>query len=494
MKKAEDQLLVIFGASGDLTGRKLMPALYELHTRQLLPDRFAVLGAARTPYNDEEFRRLQAENIRKERSSGPPDEALLQNFLQRVHYLTFETTDPNEYLRLKERIQSLRTTENLPDRLLFYMATPPFLYCVIPACLKHSGLNTTEDAEGWRRLIVEKPFGHSLESARQLNNHLCSIFQEKDIYRIDHYLGKETVQNILVLRFSNGIFEPLWNRNYIDSVEIRASETLGVEKRGKYYDHAGALRDMVQNHLMQLLGFTAMEPPAAFSPETIRDEIAKVFRSLRIYRPEEIDKAAVRGQYKGYRNEPDVAPESTTETYVALKLLIDNWRWGGVPFYIYTGKKLPDRTSEIVIKFKSTPYILFAGQCSGSSCNKLVIRIQPDEHISLHFGLKVPGAGFTVKQVEMDFRYNSLGDKRLPEAYERLLMDAMQGDSTLYARNDAVLACWAVTEPILERWKSLGGKGLYSYKPGEDGPREKSLIGGQVADCCDINPTKADPS
>ncbi|MCM1108769.1 MAG: glucose-6-phosphate dehydrogenase [Clostridium sp.] len=484
MKRAEDQMLIIFGASGDLTGRKLMPALFELYTRNLLPERFVVLGAARTAYSDEVYRDLQAQNIRNIRSLTAEEETSLQTFLQRVSYLTFESTDPNEYNRLKEKIHELRKKENLPDRLLYYMATPPFMYCVIPACLEHCRLNKTEESNGWRRLVVEKPFGHSLESARQLNKHLCSIFDEKDIYRIDHYLGKETVQNILVLRFSNGIFEPLWNRNYIDSVEIYATETLGVEKRGKYYDGAGALRDMVQNHLMQLLAFVAMEAPSAFEPESIRDEITKVFRSLHLYQAGEIDEWIIRGQYEGYRNEPDVAPDSTTETYVAMKLLIDNWRWSSVPFYIRTGKKLPAKTSEIVINFKSTPHSLFVGQCSGSSCNKLVIRIQPDESISLHFGLKMPGAGFTVKQVEMDFQYNSLGNERLPEAYERLLMDVMQGDATLYARNDALLASWAVIDPILQHWKSQGEKGLYRYQAGKDGPPEKNRIDREQTDSC----------
>ncbi|MDE7377491.1 MAG: glucose-6-phosphate dehydrogenase [Paraprevotella sp.] len=474
MKRAEDQILIIFGASGDLTGRKLVPALYELHTRQLLPERFAILGAARTAYNDEEYRDQQARNIRNTRTLTPEEEAALPSFLQRVHYLTIESTDPDEYERLKDRIHELRHKENLPDRLLYYMATPPFMYRVIPSCLEHCRLNKTEEPDGWRRIVVEKPFGHSLESAQQLNSHLRGIFDEKEIYRIDHYLGKETVQNILVLRFSNGIFEPLWNRNYIDSVEISATETLGVGTRGKYYDGAGALRDMVQNHLMQLLGFIAMESPSAFESETIRDEITKVFRSLHPYLPNEIDEWVVRGQYEGYRNEPDVAPNSTTETYVAMKLFIDNWRWSGVPFYIRTGKNLPAKTSEIVVNFKSTPHSLFVGQCSGSSCNKLVIRIQPDESISLHFGLKKPGAGFTVKQVEMDFKYNSLGEERLPDAYERLLMDVMQGDSTLYARNDALLASWTVIDPILQHWNACGEKGLYLYKAGQDGPSENS--------------------
>jgi len=337
-------------------------------------------------------------------------------------------------------------------------------------------MNTADADDGWRRVIVEKPFGTSLATAQHLNKHLAQIFEEKEIYRIDHYLGKETVQNILVLRFSNGIFEPLWNRNYIDSIEISASETLGVEKRGKYYDGAGALRDMIQNHLMQLMAFTAMESPSSFDPEPIRDEIVKVFRSLHVYTPDEMDNMIVRGQYEGYRNEPNVSPQSTTETYVAIKMIIENWRWNGVPFYITTGKKLPEKASEIVVNFKNTPHQLFIGQCSGSSCNKLTIRIQPDENISLKFGLKIPGAGFKVRQVGMDFRYDSLSNVSLPDAYERLLLDAMLGDSTLYARSDALEASWRIIDPILQHWQDEGEKNLFNYEPGENGPEEKSRL------------------
>lgn len=323
-----------------------------------------------------------------------------------------------------------------------------------------------------RRIIVEKPFGSDLETARRLNGLLRGIFAEREIYRIDHYLGKETVQNILVLRFSNGIFEPLWNRNYIDRVEIRATETLGVGNRGKYYDGAGAMRDMVQNHLMQLMAFAAMEAPAVFEPEPMRDEIVKVFRSLRPYTAQRMDRDIVRAQYRGYREEKDVSPDSTTETFVAMKFYIDNWRWGGVPFLLYTGKKLDRKESEIVVRFKSTPQRLFAGQCSGSSCNKLTIRIQPDESVSLGFGLKMPGAGFRVKQVSMDFRYDSLSHNYLPDAYERLLLDAILGDSTLYARSDALEASWKIIDPVLRHWAEHPSRGLRFYTPGSQGPEE----------------------
>lgn len=485
MKKASDQLLVIFGASGDLTARKLLPSLFELHVRELLPEHFCILGAARTDYTDEEYRAEEKKQILEASKNKDLDEAQLDSFLRRVFYLAFDSTNSAEYGKLKERIRFLQQQEQLPDKVIYYLATPPLMYELVPTCLQENRMNVPEKEDGWRRVIVEKPFGTSLESAQRLNQHLCKIFDEKEIYRIDHYLGKETVQNILVLRFSNGIFEPLWNRNYVDSVEISASETLGVENRGKYYDGAGALRDMIQNHLMQLMAFTTMESPSVFDPEPIRDEIVKVFRALRPYQPKEIDKLIVRGQYDGYRQEKNVAPDSNTETYVAMKMFIDNWRWSGVPFYIFTGKKLPEKTSEIVVNFKSTPHQLFAGQCSGSSCNKLIIRIQPNESITLKFGLKMPGAGFTVKQVGMDFRYDSLSKSYLPDAYERLLLDAMLGDSTLYARSDALEASWKLIDPILRHWQEEGSKNLFFYEPGEDGPLEKALLGMLPDDSCD---------
>lgn len=483
MKTASDQLLVIFGASGDLTGRKLLPSLYELHVRGLLPQRFCILGAARTEYTDDQFRAQEKEHVREALKNKEQDETQLDSFFLRVFYQAFDSTNTAEYGKLKDRIHSLQQQEQLPDKVIYYLATPPLMYELIPACLKENGMNVPETSDGWRRVIVEKPFGTSLESAQRLNKHLCKIFDEQEIYRIDHYLGKETVQNILVLRFSNGIFEPLWNRNYIDSIEISASETLGVEGRGKYYDSAGALRDMVQNHLMQLMAFVAMESPSVFDPEPIRDEIVKVFRALRPYKTYDIDNLIVRGQYDGYREEKNVALNSTTETYVAMKLFIDNWRWSDVPFYIFTGKKLPEKTSEIIVNFKSTPHQLFAGQCSGGSCNKLIIRIQPNESISLKFGLKMPGAGFTVKQVGMDFRYDSLSKSYLPDAYERLLLDAMLGDSTLYARSDALEASWRLIDPILQHWKEEGDKNLFFYEPGEDGPLEKAKLGRTPKDC-----------
>lgn len=489
MKRANNQLLVIFGASGDLTGRKLLPALFELYISKMLPEHFAILGAARTAFTDDAYRDEQRKHILEARVNKETDSNDLDNFLRIVFYLAFDSTNSAEYVKLKDRIHLLREQEGLPDKIIYYLATPPLMYELIPTDLKENGLNVPETADGWRRIIVEKPFGTSFETAEALNKHLCRIFNENEIYRIDHYLGKETVQNILVLRFSNGIFEPLWNRNYIDSVEISASETLGVENRGKYYDGAGAMRDMIQNHLMQLMAFAAMESSSVFDPEPIRDEIVKVFRAIRPYTVREMNEWVVRGQYDGYRNEKNVAPDSNTETYVGMKFFIDNWRWSGVPFYFFTGKKLPQKSSEIIIHFKSTPHQLFAGQCSGSSCNKLIIRIQPDESITLRFGLKMPGAGFTVKQVGMEFRYDSLTSAHLPEAYERLLLDAMLGDSTLYSRSDALEASWRFIDPILRHWKEEDSKNLFFYEPGQNGPLERMMLGagsmGAPCDSCD---------
>ncbi|WP_455497070.1 glucose-6-phosphate dehydrogenase [Coprobacter sp.] len=479
MEKADSQMLVILGASGDLTTRKLIPALYELYIRNLLPENFVVLGVARTALTDDEFRQKQRDGILASQKELSAKDIRLNLFLECLFYVNFDTRDTAVYGVLKDRVNELQKRYLLPDNIIFYMATPPEMYEVIPVGLQKSGL--TYSATGFRRIVVEKPFGTNLKSAQHLTRLLESIFDEHDIFRIDHYLGKETVQNILVLRFSNGIFEPLWNRNYVDYVEIISTETLGVENRGNYYETAGALRDMIQNHLLQLMAFIAMEPPATFDPESIRDEIAKVFRSLHHYTPEELQKQIVRGQYiagniegekvQSYRDEKNVDVKSVRETYVAMKLELDNWRWGGTPFYIYTGKRLAEKKTEIIIHFKSTPQQLFVGQCSGSSCNQLVIRVQPDESIALRFGLKVPGSGFEVRQVSMDFLYSSLSDKKLPDAYERLLLDVMLGDSTLYSRADAQEASWRFIDPIIDDWTKKGNEGLTFYPAGSEGPR-----------------------
>ncbi len=482
MTLPDDQVLVIFGASGDLTNRKLLPALFELFLNRLLPERFLILGVARTECSDMEYREQQKEALLKLRGEKPFDQAKTDAFLQLVYYTHINTDDLAAYSQLKERLLRLRQQHGIPDKVIYYLATPPTMYERIPAGLQKYELNKTGEAGGWRRIIVEKPFGSNLESALQLNAFLMTIFNEQDIYRIDHYLGKETVQNILVLRFSNGIFEPLWNRNYIDHVDINVMETLGVENRGRYYEKAGAMRDMVQNHLMHLMAFIAMESPAAFDAESLRDEIVKVFRSLHPASGSDVIRAQyTNGSINGkdvpaYRSEKEVEPGSNTETYVAMKFFIDNWRWSGVPFYVYTGKRLPEKKTEIAIHFKSTPHHFFSGECQGGSCNKLIIRIQPDEGISLKFGLKIPGAGFKVKQTSMDFSYSSLSDSYLADAYERLLLDAMQGDSMLYNRSDAMEASWKFIDPVLQEWASDPEHNLFYYSAGSNGPDERTIL------------------
>lgn len=498
MLRAKDQILVIFGASGDLTKRKLMPALFELFRSGALPEKFAILGVSRTAFSDSTFRDFQREKLLE--FAKNPTEAELDAFLTMLYYASFDTKNTDEYGTLKEKIFSLQTQLGLGDRIVFDIASPPELFETVVDGLSKFGMNKSVGEDSFRRIIVEKPFGSDLKSAVKLNTILSKNFEEQQIYRIDHYLGKETVQNILVLRFSNGIFEPLWNRNYIEFVEISVYETLGVENRASYYEKSGALRDMIQNHLMNLLAFTTLETPSNFSPEAIRDEISKVMRSLRPLNAEDVKQNVIRAQYaenpeksvKGYLQEDGVNPNSTTETFAMLKLFIDNWRWAGVPFFLSTGKRMPEKKSEIVIHFKSTPQQFFEGQCMGKSCNKLTIRIQPDEGISLMFGLKEPGTSFKVRQVAMDFKYESLNKVRLPEAYERLLLDAMLGDPTLYSKSDAQLASWKIIDPILKYWKSAPRQDLLTYKANSMVPFEaQNLIaiaeGGNV---CQITPAE----
>lgn len=478
MKETEDQILIIFGASGDLTKRMLLPSLYELHVRGMLPEHFVVLGTSRSAMSDDEFRlslRTMLQELKGEKASSGQE---VDRFMQNVYYQSFDPAAGSD--ELGDRAMLLMEENDIPMRVVYYLATPPASQQSITKYLGQSCLFEVKEKGGWHRIVVEKPFGTSLVTAQELNESLLQVFRESEIYRIDHFLGKETVQNILVLRFANEIFESLWNWNYVDYVEIYALESIGIETRGKYYDEVGALRDMVQNHLMQLLAFVAMESPATIEPEVIRDEIVKVLRSLRPLTEEEIPLRAVRAQYQpgelkgqavpGYLQEKDVSSASSTETYVALKMFIDNWRWSHVPFYIYTGKRLKDKKSGVVVHFKSTPHKLFTGQCEGTSCNQLIIRMTPDEGVMLKFGLKMPGGGFTVKQVGMDFLYASLCDNYLPGAYERLLLDVMQGDSMLYTRDDALEASWRFIDPIVNYWKEHSGEQLLKYAAGSDGP------------------------
>jgi glucose-6-phosphate 1-dehydrogenase len=475
MKQTEPHILVIFGASGDLTKRKLIPALYELHSQQLLPEKLAVLGVSRTELTDTDFRGKMKEFL----SIQPHNEKDIEAFLEHLYYQPLSTADSSEYPILKSRLKALGKELSIPANYIYYLSTPPNLYQVIPKSLAEVGLNNAKN--GFKRLIIEKPFGTDLDSAQELNKNLLNYFDEDQLYRIDHYLGKETVQNMLVTRFSNGIFEPIWNHNFIHHIEITSAETLGVEDRGGYYDHSGAMRDMVQNHLMQLVGMVAMEPPVVIEADAIRNEILKVFQSLRPISEAEVASHVIRGQYtqshigkeqvKGYRDETGVDPDSRTETFVAMKFFIDNFRWAGVPFYIRTGKKLPARVTEVVIHFKNTPHHLFGNQAETEPVsNQLVLRIQPDEGILLKIGMKVPGAGFRVQTVNMDFHYDQLSDIYLPTAYGRLLLDCMQGDATLYARGDAVEKAWEYVQPILNAWKNNPDIPIYGYPAGTWGP------------------------
>ncbi|HSL85376.1 MAG TPA: glucose-6-phosphate dehydrogenase, partial [Bacteroidales bacterium] len=435
-------------------------------------------GVSRTSYSDESFRKKMIEGIRKFSENIHLNEQKIVEFTSNLSYFQMDMSLPEEYTRLQVELKDKEIKEGVDNNCLFYLSTPPGLFGIVSGNLGKVGLGAP--SKGYSRIIIEKPFGYDLESCRALNQQLHEAFTENQIYRIDHYLGKETVQNLLVMRFANGIFEPLWNRNYVHHIEITSSESIGVEGRGGYYDGAGALRDMLQNHLLQMVGLTAMEPPSSMTADSIRNEIMKVLQSLKPINQDDVPLQVIRGQYMasnvrgemipGYREEKDVNPVSRTETYVAMKFYIDNWRWGGVPFYIRTGKRLPTRVTEVVVHFKPTPHGLFQKDETCRSCNQLIIRIQPDEGILLKFGMKQPGAGFKVKAVNMDFHYSDLSDIHLPSAYERLLYDAMTGDSTLYARADAVEAAWRFVAPIQEVWKNDPSQIIYGYPSGTWGP------------------------
>ncbi|CAM2966188.1 glucose-6-phosphate dehydrogenase [Glaesserella parasuis] len=474
--KADNNCIVIFGASGDLTYRKLIPALYNLYKIGRLSEHFSVLGVARSPLTDETFRQKMHDTLVKlENASGD----VLEKFCEYLYYQSVNTSDAVDYAKLLPRLDELHDKYGTGGNTLYYLSTPPSLYGVIPECLSAHGLTTEEF--GWKRIIVEKPFGYDIETAKALDIQIHKYFEEHQIYRIDHYLGKETVQNLLVLRFSNGLFEPLWNRNFIDYVEITGAESIGVEDRGGYYDGSGAMRDMFQNHLLQVLAMVAMEPPAIINADSMRDEVAKVLHCLHPLSNDDIKNNLVLGQYtastingeevKGYLQEKGVPEDSNTETYMAVRCQIDNWRWAGVLFYVRTGKRLPARVTEVVIHFKTTPHPVFS---QNAPDNKLIIRIQPDEGISMRFGLKKPGAGFEAKEVSMDFRYADLASPSLLTAYERLLLDAMKGDATLFARTDAVHACWRFVQPILD-YKAERGR-IYEYEAGTWGPSEADKL------------------
>jgi glucose-6-phosphate 1-dehydrogenase len=474
-------VMVIFGATGDLTKRKLIPALCNLAAENLLSKQFAIIGFAGNDFNTESFRKTLAEEIPKY-SSVNIDPAIWAWFAERIYYVKGDFQDAEAYKRLQEQIAAADRQHNTAGNKFFYLAVAPRFFSAIVKQLGQAGL-TREETGRWARVIVEKPFGHDLQSARQLNEELKQVLTENQIYRIDHYLGKETVQNVLVFRFSNNIIEPLWNRNYVDHVQITAAETVGVEHRGGFYETAGALRDMVPNHLFQLLTMTAMEPPISFDADEVRNKQAEVLHAIQPLSPEEVLTCMVRGQYGegaisgdpaiGYRNEPDVAPESNTETFVALRLQIDNWRWAGVPFYLRTGKRLKHRATEIVIQFRRTPFVLFRNTTvKNLETNRLVIHIQPNEGISLSFGAKVPGSIMKLGLVNMDFDYCTYFGAEHSTGYERLLRDCMAGDATLFQRADMVEAGWRVIQPVLDVWHALPARGFPNYSAGSWGPEE----------------------
>ncbi len=473
--------VVIFGATGDLTHRKLVPALYNIAADGELPPAVAVIGFARRPKTDDEFRKEMEEATRKFSRQTVRDE-IWDKFADALYYHQSEFGDEAGYKTLAERLDKLDEESGTRGNRLFYFAASPDAFETIIQNLQKAGLNKARKGS-WARVILEKPFGTDLASAKHLNEVVQSAFSENQTYRIDHFLGKETAQNILVLRFANAIFEPLWNGDHIDHVQITAAETLGVEKRAGYYEGAGALRDMVQNHLLQLLCLVAMEPPTDLGADSIRDEKVKVVRSIRRFETEHIGRDVVRGQYiegaiagkpvAAYRAETGVAPQSQTETYVALKLRVDSWRWANVPFYIRVGKRLPKSGTEISVHFKKAPQVLFNRESQALDQNVLVIRIQPDEGISLRMQAKVPGTSFRIESVKMDFHYGTSFGKASPEAYERLLLDAMSGDATLFARRDEVEQAWSLIDPLEEAWGAIeDAPKLATYPAGSWGPDE----------------------
>jgi glucose-6-phosphate 1-dehydrogenase len=486
-RAAEPCTIVLFGATGDLTERKLVPALYNLGRDGLLPPKVAIVGVARRPVSDADFRRSMFEGVKQHARLYQDGDSLWEPFSESIFYHAAPFDVLEGYRSLAGRLETLESRLGLPGNRLFYLATAPNYFATIVKSLGAAGLARPAEGSGrWVRIVVEKPFGHDRASALALNRELLEVVEEKQIFRIDHYLGKETVQNLLALRFANGIFEPLWNYKYVNHVQITVAEDLGVEGRGGYYDKAGALRDMVQNHLSQVLCMVAMEPPVAMEADAIRDEKVKVLRSIRRRPPGEVDRYVVRGQFTrgsilgrevpGYLEEENVAQGSRTETFVALRLEIENWRWAGVPFLLRTGKRLAKKASEICIQFTKPPLPLFGDQAARTvQANALIINVQPDEGISLRFGAKVPGPDVLLRQVKMDFRYGSSFGVPSPEAYERLLLDAMAGDATLFTRRDEIEAQWAYISDVQDGW-GRSASAPFPYPAGSWGPAEADRL------------------
>ncbi|MCC6590361.1 MAG: glucose-6-phosphate dehydrogenase [Bryobacterales bacterium] len=475
--------LVIFGANGDLTKRKLVPALFRLAYDRRLPAGLSVIGNSRTAMSDDDFREKMRESTQKFLEDTPFDENLWRDFAAGLFYVAGDMNDPACYNAIRAKLGELETSRQTGGNALFYLSTQPSHYAAAIAGIGAAGMAQAEDGR-WRRIIVEKPFGHDLDSARELEQEIHKVFREDDVYRIDHYLGKETVQNILAFRFANGIFEPLWNRRYVNHVQITAAESIGVEGRGSYYQEAGALRDMIQNHLLQVMATVTMEPPAVFEPTAVRNERAKLLQSIHIMKPDEVEANTVPGQYgegrvggqtlPGFRQEEGVSADAQTDTYAAITFFVDNWRWAGVPFYVRSGKRLAKRVTDIAIQFNTAPHAIFSSQSADTAPfagpNLLVLRVQPEEGISLRFLSKLPGSGMKLRPVSMDFKYGSSFGVRSPAAYETLLLDALTGDATLYTRQDMVEASWQAVQPILNVWQNRKFD-FPNYAAGSWGPK-----------------------
>jgi glucose-6-phosphate 1-dehydrogenase len=482
---AEPCAIVLFGASGDLAKRKVLPAMYDLARHNSLGERYAILGFARTPMTDDSFRAAITEAAKTMADEvGPIDPATWKEFADNLYYVKGDYGDEASFKGLAARLAEIDAAKQLGGNRLFYCSTPPEVYPDIVQHLGQAKLAQPGSAKSWVRIIIEKPFGRDLATAKELNKTVLSVFEEKQVYRIDHYLGKDTVQNVLVLRFGNGIFEPLWNRNYVDHVQITAAETLGVERRGGFYETAGALRDMIQSHVLQLTSLVALEPPASFDANSVRNEKLKVLQSIRPFNLEMVAQSTVRGQYgpgktgdkavPGYRSEPGVSPTSRTETFVAARLLIDNWRWAGVPFYLRTGKRLGKRTTEIMIQFKRAPHIVFRER--EVQPNRLILNIQPEEGICVSFGAKKPGTEMSIGTVAMNFSYRQGFGNGSRSAYATLLNDCLRGDATLFDRGDSVEAAWSLVDPILDVWSAARTGTIPEYPAGSWGPRESDQL------------------